>query len=377
MSGKKSVTDSMGLRGVQAARSAICACGVEGMGLTYRGYSILDLAEHSQFEEVSYLLLKGELPTSGQLETYKNKLKELRRLPPSLNEILEHIPASASPMDVLRTGCSLLGVLEPETDFSRQQEIADRLVAILPAILAYWYHFSRYQKRIDSLSGEDSLAGHLLHLINGRPSPPLHQKAMDVSLILYAEHELNASTFAARVCASTLSDFYSAVTSGIGSLRGPLHGGANEAAMELISRYKTPEAAAKGVRDSLARKEKVMGFGHAVYRTSDPRNVVIKEWARKLSEDSGDPTLYSVSEAIENVMWKDKRLFPNLDFYSASVYHYLGIPTEMYTPLFVCSRVTGWAAHIMEQRADNRLIRPNAEYIGPPERSYIPIERRT
>ncbi|MBI3595928.1 MAG: 2-methylcitrate synthase [Nitrospirae bacterium] len=373
---KKPVTDSTGLRGVQAARSAICACGVEGMGLTYRGYNILDLAEHSNFEEVTYLLLKSDLPTSVQLEAYKKKLRGLRGLPPTLKEVLERIPASASPMDVLRTGCSLLGALEPETDFSRQQEIADRLVAVLPAILAYWYHFTRRRKRIDTLSDENSLAGHLLHLLNGEPPRPIHRKAMDVSMILYAEHELNASTFAARVCASTLSDFYSAVTAGIGSLRGPLHGGANEAAMELISRFKNPEAAAKGIREALARKEKVMGFGHAVYRASDPRNVVIKEWARKLSEESDDQTLYAVSEAIEKVLWDEKRLFPNLDFYSASVYHFIGIPTEMYTPLFVCSRVTGWAAHIMEQRADNRLIRPSAEYIGLQERPYVSIERR-
>jgi 2-methylcitrate synthase len=270
----------------------------------------------------------------------------------------------------------MLGTLEPETDIGRQREIADRLVAILPGVLAYWYHFTRNRKRIDVYSEEDNLAGHLLHLLNGGSPPPTHRKAMDVSLILYAEHELNASTFAARVCASTLSDFYSAVTAGIGGLRGPLHGGANEAAMELISRFNDPEAAAKYVREALARKEKVMGFGHAVYRTCDPRNVVIKEWARKLSEESGDETLYAVSEAIENVLWEEKRLFPNLDFYSAAVYRYIGIPTELYTPLFVCSRVTGWAAHIMEQRADNRLIRPNAEYIGPPERPYVPMERR-
>lgn len=377
MSGKKSLTDSTGLRGIQAARSAICACGVEGMGLTYRGYNILDLAEHSNFEEVTYLLLKGELPHSDQLEAYKKKLKGLRSLPQPLKEVLERIPASASPMDVLRTGCSLLGALEPEIDFGRQQEVADRLVAILPAILVYWYRFTRNRKRIDAHSDEDSLAGHLLHLLHGEPPTPAHRRAMDVSMILYAEHEFNASTFAARVCASTLSDFYSAVTAGIGSLRGPLHGGANEAAMELISRYKNPEAAAKGVREALAHKEKVMGFGHAVYRASDPRNVVIKEWARKLSEESGDPTLYAVSEAIENVMWEEKRLFPNLDFYSASVYHAIGIPTELFTPLFVCSRVTGWAAHIMEQRADNRLIRPSAEYVGPVERPYILIEKRT
>lgn len=376
MSGRKSVTDSTGLRGVQAARSAICACGIEGMGLTYRGYNILDLAEQSNFEEVTYLLLRGELPTRVRLEAYKKKIRGLRGLPPALKEVLERIPPSASPMDVLRTGCSLLGTLEPETDFGRQQDIADRLVAVLPGVLAYWYHFTQNRKRIDVDSEEDTLSGHLLHLLNGEPPRETHRKAMDVSLILYAEHELNASTFAARVCASTLSDFYSAVTAGIGSLRGPLHGGANEAAMELISRFKDTEAAAKNVREALARREKVMGFGHAVYRTCDPRNVVIKEWARKLSEESGDDTLYAVSDAIEKVLWEEKRLFPNLDFYSAAVYHLIGIPTALYTPLFVCSRVTGWAAHIMEQRADNRLIRPNAEYIGPPERPYVPMERR-
>lgn len=376
MGARKTVTESIGLRGVQAARSAICACGVEGMGLTYRGYNILELARQSNFEEVAYLLLMGELPTSDQLHSYKNKLIRMRPLPSTLMEVLERIPASAHPMDVLRTGCSLLGSLEPEADFSQQQDVADRLVAILPGILAYWYHFSRNQRRIDTLTGEDSLPGHLIHLLRGGSPPPSHRKAMDVSMILYAEHELNASTFAARVCASTRSDFYSAVTAGIGSLRGSLHGGANEAAMELISRFPTPQAAVKGVREALAKKEKVMGFGHAVYRASDPRNIVIKEWARVLSDESGDPTLYIISEAIEKVLWEEKHLFPNLDFYSASVYHYIGIPTELFTPLFVCSRITGWAAHIIEQRGDNRLIRPSAEYIGPLERPYLGIERR-
>jgi len=376
MSVKKPVMDRMGLRGVQAARSAICACGVEGMGLTYRGYNIIELATRSCFEEVAYLLLKGELPTSAQLNGYKEKLMELRGLPPTLKEVLERVPGSASPMDVLRTGCSMLGVLEPETGFGRQQEIADRLVAALPGMLAYWYHFTRKRKRIDTFSDESGHASHLLRLLVGEVPRPNHARALDVSMILYAEHELNASTFAARVCASTLSDFYSAVTAGIGSLRGPLHGGANEAAMELISRFKNPMEARAGIRALLGRKEKVMGFGHAVYRTSDPRNAAIKEWSRKLSEESGDRTLYDVSETIEKTMWEEKRLFPNLDFYSASVYHLIGIPTELYTPFFVCSRITGWAAHIMEQRADNRLIRPHAEYNGPPERPYLPIGLR-
>lgn len=376
MTDKKPVNDNTGLRGVQAGRSAICACGVEGMGLTYRGYNILELAEKSTFDEVAYLLLKRELPTRARLEAYKDKLKQLRDLPPALKEVLDRIPATASPMEVMRTGCSMLGVLEPETDFGRQQEVADRIVAALPGILAYWYSLTRKKQRIETVSDEDSLSGHLLYLLKGESPPPIHRRAMDVSLILYAEHEFNASTFAARVCASTLSDFHSSVTAGIGSLRGPLHGGANEAAMELISRFKTPAEAVKGLRAALKRKEKIMGFGHAVYRASDPRNVVIKEWSRKLSEESGDQTLFVVSDAIEKTMWEEKRLFPNLDFYSASVYHFLGIPAELYTPLFVCSRVTGWAAHIMEQRADNRLIRPNAEYIGPAERPYIPIERR-
>jgi 2-methylcitrate synthase len=376
MTEKKPVTDSAGLRGVQAGRSAICACGVEGMGLTYRGYNILELAETSTFEEVAYLLLEGELPTQARLDAYKETLVSLRDLPPALKEVLERIPASASPMEVMRTGCSMLGVLEPEADIGRQREAADRLVAVLPGILAYWYILTREKKRIKTVSEEDSLAGHLLYLLRGEPPRPIHRRAMDVSMILYAEHEFNASTFAARVCASTLSDFYSAVTAAIGALRGPLHGGANEAAMALIAQYQTPAQAAKGIRAALDRKEKIMGFGHAVYRASDPRNVAIKEWARKLSDSSADPTLFAVSEAIEKTMWEEKRLFPNLDFYSASVYHYIGIPAELYTPLFVCSRVTGWAAHIMEQRADNRLIRPNADYIGPAERPYVPIERR-
>ncbi len=365
-----------GLRGVTAGRTAICSCGVAGMGLDYRGYSITELADHSTFEEVGYLLLKGALPTRTELEDYKKKLKGLRDVPQALKEVLERIPSSAHPMDVMRTGCSMLGTLEPEADFSRQHDIADRLLSVLPGIMTYWYNYAHHGKRIDTVSDEDSIAGHVLQMLHGNNPKPLHRDAMDVSLILYAEHEFNASTFAVRVCAATLSDFYSAITAGIGTLRGPLHGGANEAADQLISRFGTPEEAIVGVKDALARKEKIMGFGHAVYSTSDPRSTVIKEWSKKLAADAGDTVLFPVSEAIEKAMWNEKKLFPNLDFYSASAYRFMGIPTPLFTPLFVCSRVTGWAAHLMEQRADNRLIRPNAEYIGPEERPYVPIERR-
>lgn len=376
MAEKKTITDSTGLRGIRAGRSSICACGVEGMGLTYRGYNIIELAEKSSFEEVAFLLLRGRLPTRPQLDAYKARLMNLRGLPSALLEVLDRLPASAAPMDVMRTGCAMLGALEPEIDFGRQQDVADRLVAALPGILAYWYKRTRQGRHIETVSPEESLAGHLLFLLHGRAPRPVHQRALDASMILYAEHEFNASTFAARVCASTFSDLHSAVTAAIGTLRGPLHGGANEAAMALILRFKTPTDAAEGIRRSLVRKEKIMGFGHAVYRDSDPRNATIKEWARRLSKESGDSILFPVSEAIERTMREEKRLFPNLDFYSASVYHFLGIPAEIYTPLFVCARVTGWAAHVMEQRADNRLIRPNAEYIGPAERPYVPIEER-
>ncbi len=376
MTEKKAVTSTAGLRGVNAGRTAICSCGVEGMGLNYRGYDIIELAERSTFEEVAYLLLKGELPTHRQLEIYKKRLASLRELPAALREVLERIPGDTHPMDVMRTACSMLGTLEPERDFSQQQDVADRLLAVFPSMLMYWHHYVTSGKRIDTVTDDDSIAGHLLHLLHGRAPKQVHRRAMDVSLILYAEHEFNASTFAVRVATATLTDFYSAITAGIGTLRGPLHGGANEAAMALISRFKTAAEAAAAVKDMLQRKEKIMGFGHAVYSKSDPRNVVIKEWARELAQDAGNTVLFPVSEAIEKVMWDEKKLFPNLDFYSASSYHLMGVPTPLFTPLFVCSRITGWAAHLMEQRADNRLIRPNAEYIGPPPRAYVPIERR-
>jgi 2-methylcitrate synthase len=376
MTEKKQVTNTAGLRGVTAGRTAVCSCGIEGMGLNYRGYSILELARRSTFEEVAYLLLKGELPTRRQLDAYKQRLAGLRALPAALKDVLERIPGNTHPMDVIRTGCSMLGVLEPETAFSQQQDIADRLLSALPGILAYWYNHAHHGRRVETDSQEETIAGHALAVLHGKPPKPLHRDAMDVSLILYAEHEFNASTFAVRVCTATLSDFYSAITAGIGTLRGPLHGGANEAAKALIARFRSPDEAVRGLREMLARKEKIMGFGHAVYSVSDPRNVVIKEWSKRLADDAGDTTLYAISEAIERLMWDEKKLFPNLDFYSASAYHFMGVPTELFTPLFVCSRITGWAAHLMEQRADNRLIRPNAEYIGPPERPYLPLDQR-
>ena len=376
MSEKKQTSNPAGLRGVVAGRTSICTVGVQGMGLNYRGYNILELSARSSFEEVAYLLVRGSLPTRGQLSDYKQKLQRLRGLPVSLKEVLERIPPDAHPMDVLRTGCSMLGTLEPEGDFSRQQDVADRLLAIFPGIMAYWHHYARHGRRIETMTDEETTAGHTLALLCGEKPEPLLRDAMDVSLTLYAEHEFNASTFAVRVCTATLSDFHSAITAGIGTLRGPLHGGANEAAMGLIERFRSPQEAAAGVRQMLAHKDKLMGFGHAVYSISDPRNGVIKSWAKRLADHAGDTMLYPVSEAIERVMWEEKKLFPNLDFYSASAYHFMGIPTELFTPLFVCARITGWSAHVIEQRSDNRLIRPNAEYIGPAPRPYVPIEQR-
>ncbi|MGD2032300.1 MAG: 2-methylcitrate synthase [Gammaproteobacteria bacterium] len=365
-----------GLAGVTAGKTAICTVGKEGAGLTYRGYDIYDLAENATFEEVAYLLIHGNLPNQATLDAYRDQLKGMRGLPGLLKETLEKIPGTTHPMDVLRTGCSVLGNIEPEEDFSRQEEIADRLLASFPSMLIYWHRFHADGKRIDTETDDDTVAGHFLHMLHDRPPSEFHRHVLAVSLILYAEHEFNASTFTARVIAATLSDFHSAITGAIGALRGPLHGGANEAAMELIQRFDSVAEAETGIREALARKEKIMGFGHRVYTTSDPRNKVNKEFSRRLSEEVGDDRLYAVSETIEKIMWDEKKLFANADFYTASTYHFLGIPTPLFTPIFVCSRVTGWAAHVIEQRADNRLIRPGADYIGPELQDWVPIEKR-
>ena len=365
-----------GLRGQVAGETALCTVGKTGTGLTYRGYDITDLAENTCFEEVAHLILKGELPTQGELDAYRAKLKGLRSLPPALKEVLERIPASAHPMDVMRTGCSMLGNLETEQDFSQQEDAADRLLAVFPSIINSWYRFSHDGVRIDEATDDDSIAGHFLHTLLGEAPSELHEAVMNVSLILYAEHEFNASTFTARVCASTLSDMHSCITGAIGSLRGPLHGGANEAAMELIEKFDSVDAAIEGLKGMLERKEKIMGFGHAIYSTSDPRNAIIKKWSEKLAESVGDTVLYPVSCAVETLMWDEKKLFPNADFFHASAYHFMGIPTKLFTPIFVCSRLTGWAAHVMEQRSNNRIIRPSAGYIGAEPRAVTPIAER-
>ena len=365
-----------GLAGVSAGETQLCTVGKEGAGLTYRGYDIYDLADRASFEEVAYLLLYAKLPNSRELAAYIKTLKSLRGLPPQLKQVLEVIPGDTHPMDVLRSAVSLLGNFEPEGDFSNQSRVADRLLACLPSMLLYWHRFHTDCKRIDVETGDDSVSGHFLHLLHDRKPSELHRKSLDTTLILYAEHEFNASTFAARVITGTLSDMHSAVTGAIGALRGPLHGGANEAAMELIEQFDEPDDAESGLMDRLARKALIMGFGHRVYTVSDPRNSVNKKMSKVLSEEAGDTHLYAVSEAIEKVMWDEKKLFANADFFAASVYHFIGIPTYLFTPIFVCSRITGWAAHIMEQRANNKLIRPAADYIGPPLQKWQPIEKR-
>lgn len=370
------VLGGAGLRGQSAGTTELCTVGLSGTGLTYRGYDISDLADNATFEEVAYLMFHGELPNQAQLDGYRAVLKANRELPQALLEVLERIPASAHPMDVLRTGCSMLGNLEPEDGFENQQRAADRLLGALPGIINYWYRFSHEGVRIETDTGAESLAGHFLQTLTGEKPSELHERIMDISLILYAEHEFNASTFTARVCASTLSDMHSCVTGAIGSLRGPLHGGANEAAMELIEKFSSAEEATAGILGMLERKDKIMGFGHAIYRTSDPRNVIIKKWAEKLAAEVGDTVLYPVSCAVEKVMWDEKELFANADFFHASTYNFMGIPTKLFTPIFVCSRVSGWAAHVMEQRENNRIIRPSADYIGPEPRILTPIGQR-
>ena len=365
-----------GLAGVVAGKTAIATVGKEGKGLNYRGYSIFDLAEHATFEEVAHLLLIGHLPKQAELEKFTAEINKNRPIPEALCSTLRDIPKDAHPMDVLRTGCSMLGVLEPEKSFDDQHHVAMRLLGAFPSMLLYWYRFHNDGTKIDFASEQTNIAGYFLEKLHGKAPNDMHVRAMDVSLILYAEHEFNASTFTARVCTATLSDQYSAITGAIGTLRGPLHGGANEAAMELIERFATPDEAEANIMQMLTEKQKIMGFGHRVYTVSDPRNEVIKEWAEKLSKTVNDTVLYPVSERIADVMWREKKLFPNLDFFSASAYHFMGIPTPMFTPIFVLSRVTGWCAHVFEQRGDNKLIRPGAEYIGPNDQTYTPIAER-
>ncbi len=370
-------TRTGGLEGVVIGETAISTVGKEGVGLTYRGYDINDLASHSTFEEVAYLLVYGQLPTLPQLQTYRDRLVKLRRLPNELKLLLETIPGSAHPMEVLRTGASMLGTLESESTIYTADKISDRLIACTPSMLLYWYHFHRNNSRLDTWNCEEqTVAGFFLQLLTGKKPEEDQRRAIDVALILYAEHEFNASTFSARVTASTESDFYSAIVSAIGTLRGPLHGGANEEAMRLVQQYKTPEQARAGITDMLANKQKIMGFGHRVYKISDPRSDIIKAWSQRLSTRARDGYLFAVSEEIEKVMWEQKKLFPNLDFYSATTFHFCGIPTALFTPIFVMSRLSGWSAHIKEQRAHNRLIRPEAEYVGPAPRAYPPIKNR-
>ncbi|MEI8211064.1 MAG: citrate/2-methylcitrate synthase [Planctomycetota bacterium] len=365
-----------GLDGIIAGRTKLSTVSASGVGLTYLGYAIEDLAKHSTFEEVAYLLLHSRLPSSEELQQFRQRLRHARSIPPALAQVLEAIPPSAHPMDVLRTAVSMLGTLEPETNPQQAVQVAERLLAVTPSALTYWYRFTQQGVRIDAGARGDSIAEQFLWDLRDRKPSPLEQRAMDVSLILYAEHEWNASTFTARVIASTLSDFHSCITGAIGALRGPLHGGANEAAMELIERMRDPDHAEAELLGLLSRKEKVMGFGHRVYKGADPRSDVIQPWSKQLCDATGNQNIYNISERIERIMREQKKMFPNVDFYSASLYRSLGIPTPMFTPIFVLSRISGWAAHVLEQRSDNRLIRPLAEYVGPAIRSWIPPEQR-
>ena len=375
MSGKKKVGGA-GLRGQVAGQSAICTVGVSGSGLTYRGYDLQDLVENATFEEVAFLLLHGELPKQSELDAFIDRMVSLRHLPKALRSTLENIPKDTHPMDVMRTGCSMLGNIEPEEDFSQQVDKAERMLAAFPAILNYWYNFSHKGVKIETELDDRSIGGYFLHTLHGKKPSELHATIMNTSLILYAEHEFNASTFAARVCASTLSDIHSSVTAAIGTLRGPLHGGANESAHAMISQWSDPDEAEAAVMGMLERKDLIMGFGHAVYTESDPRNVIIKGCSKQLSDSVGDKYMYKVSERVEEVMWREKKLFANADFYHASSYEFMGIPVKLFTPIFVCSRVIGWTAHIFEQRSNNRIIRPTSEYTGPDLRKVNSISER-